>query len=170
MDRTGRSWLCPSPETEHARQTRRGLVSLFFTYCAHVQIPSCLWGRQNAYYLLYSVVILILLVLMEQQLWWWQNTHRTLISLARFWFPMKVFFDQREQTKQRSIKLVLFASFWIFACRYVAGSLEFYDRSYDRVNAKMEKKLKRMNRTVHTVTTTDDPIIRKVPPPHDYLS
>lgn len=45
---------------------------------------------------------------------------------------------------------------------FVAGSLEFYDKRYDRVNTKMEKKLLRINRTIHSVTTTDDPIIRKV--------
>lgn len=46
--------------------------------------------------------------------------------------------------------------------RYVAGALEYYDRKYDRVNTKNEKKLLRINRAVHSVTTTDDPIIRKV--------
>ncbi|KAF6039211.1 eIF3-S7 [Bugula neritina] len=45
---------------------------------------------------------------------------------------------------------------------YVAGSLEMYDKRFDRVNTRTEKKLLRMNKTVHTVTTTDDPIIRKL--------
>merc|ERR1712088_1221770 len=43
-----------------------------------------------------------------------------------------------------------------------AGSLEFYDKIYDRVNVKSERQLKRIDRVFHTVTTTDDPIIRKL--------
>ena len=46
--------------------------------------------------------------------------------------------------------------------RYIAGSLALYDKRFDRVNTRSDKKLMRMNKTVHTVTTTDDPIIRKV--------
>merc|ERR1711934_626666 len=42
------------------------------------------------------------------------------------------------------------------------GSLEYYDKIYDRVNVKSEKPLKRIDRIFHTVTTTDDPIIRKL--------
>jgi len=45
---------------------------------------------------------------------------------------------------------------------YQAGSLEFYDKSYDRVNVKSEKTLQRIDRVFHTVTTTDDPIIRRL--------
>jgi len=45
---------------------------------------------------------------------------------------------------------------------YQAGSLEFYDKAYDRVNVKTEKNLQRIDRIFHTVTTTDDPIIRKL--------
>ncbi|KAG8247957.1 Eukaryotic translation initiation factor 3 subunit D [Homalodisca vitripennis] len=41
------------------------------------------------------------------------------------------------------------------------GSLEYYDKAYDRVNVKSEKPLQRIDRIFHTVTTTDDPIIRK---------
>merc|ERR1712088_418856 len=41
------------------------------------------------------------------------------------------------------------------------GSMEFYDKAYDRVNVKSERQLKRIDRVFHTVTTTDDPIIRK---------
>lgn len=52
----------------------------------------------------------------------------------------------------------------VVTCRYVAGALEYYDKKYDRVSAKNEKKLLRINRAVHSVTTTDDPIIRKVCP------
>ncbi|KAF7996885.1 hypothetical protein HCN44_002531 [Aphidius gifuensis] len=43
-----------------------------------------------------------------------------------------------------------------------AGSLEYYDKTYDRVNVKNEKPLQRIDRIFHTVTTTDDPIIRKL--------
>ena len=43
-----------------------------------------------------------------------------------------------------------------------AGALEYYDKTYDRVNVKNEKPLKRVDRVFHTVTTTDDPIIRKL--------
>ena len=42
------------------------------------------------------------------------------------------------------------------------GSLEYYDKQYDRVTTKNAKKLQRVNRIFHTVTTTDDPIIRQV--------
>lgn len=42
------------------------------------------------------------------------------------------------------------------------GELEYYDKSYDRVNVKSEKPLQRIDRIFHTVTTTDDPIIRKL--------
>jgi hypothetical protein len=43
-----------------------------------------------------------------------------------------------------------------------AGSLEYYDKVYDRVSTKNEKHLSRINRVFHKVTTTDDHIIRKV--------
>merc|ERR1712080_228303 len=42
------------------------------------------------------------------------------------------------------------------------GTMEYYDKAYDRVNVKSEKPLKRIDRIFHTVTTTDDPIIRKL--------
>ncbi|KAF0719939.1 eukaryotic translation initiation factor 3 subunit D-like isoform X2 [Aphis craccivora] len=42
------------------------------------------------------------------------------------------------------------------------GSLEYYDKSYDRINVKNEKPLQRVDRLFHTVTTTDDPVIRKL--------
>nr|XP_027201269.1 eukaryotic translation initiation factor 3 subunit D-like isoform X2 [Dermatophagoides pteronyssinus] len=45
---------------------------------------------------------------------------------------------------------------------YTAGSMEYYDKTYDRINSKMEKPLQRINRIFHKVTTTDDPIIRKL--------
>ncbi|XP_010272431.1 PREDICTED: eukaryotic translation initiation factor 3 subunit D-like [Nelumbo nucifera] len=45
----------------------------------------------------------------------------------------------------------------------VCGALEFYDRTYDRVNPKNEKRLERFkNRNFFKVTTTDDPIIRRL--------
>ncbi|KAL4240694.1 Eukaryotic translation initiation factor 3 subunit D [Mactra antiquata] len=42
------------------------------------------------------------------------------------------------------------------------GSMEYYDKSYDRVSTKNERPLKRINRIFHKVTTTDDPIIRQL--------
>ncbi|EDV49418.1 eukaryotic translation initiation factor 3 subunit D-2 [Drosophila erecta] len=42
------------------------------------------------------------------------------------------------------------------------GSLEYYDKLYDRVNLRNEKPLLKMDRVVHTVTTTDDPVIRRL--------
>jgi len=42
------------------------------------------------------------------------------------------------------------------------GALEFYDKTYDRVNVKNERPLQRVDRIFHTVTTTDDPIIRQL--------
>lgn len=46
------------------------------------------------------------------------------------------------------------------------GSLEFYDRAYDRVTTKNEKRLQRISRIFHKVTTTDDPIIRQLAKVH----
>ena len=46
------------------------------------------------------------------------------------------------------------------------GTLEFYDKSYDRVNVKNERPLRRIDRIFHTVTTTDDPVIRKLAKSH----
>ena len=40
--------------------------------------------------------------------------------------------------------------------------MEYYDKTYDRINVKSERPLKRIDRIFHTVTTTDDPIIRKL--------
>lgn len=45
---------------------------------------------------------------------------------------------------------------------YVCGALEYYDRAYDRVNCKQGKVLQQVNRVHHKVTTTDDPIIRRL--------
>ena len=42
------------------------------------------------------------------------------------------------------------------------GAMDFYDKAYDRVNVKNEWPLKRIDRIFHTVTTTDDPVIRKL--------
>ena len=42
------------------------------------------------------------------------------------------------------------------------GTMDFYDKTYDRVNVKSERPLKRIDRVFHTVTTTDDPIIRYI--------
>jgi len=42
------------------------------------------------------------------------------------------------------------------------GTMEYYDKSYDRVTVKNERKLERINRVFHKVTTTDDPVIRQL--------
>lgn len=42
------------------------------------------------------------------------------------------------------------------------GTLEYYDKTYDRVNVKNEKPLQKVDRIFHTVTTTDDPVIRRL--------
>lgn len=42
------------------------------------------------------------------------------------------------------------------------GSMEWYDKSYDRVNVKNERPLLPVDRIIHTVTTSDDPIIRRL--------
>lgn len=45
----------------------------------------------------------------------------------------------------------------------ICGGLEFYDRSYDRVTPKNERRLERFkNRNFFKVTTTDDPVIRRL--------
>lgn len=42
------------------------------------------------------------------------------------------------------------------------GTLEYYDKTYDRVNIRNERPLQGCDRVFHTVTTTDDPIIRQL--------
>lgn len=42
------------------------------------------------------------------------------------------------------------------------GSMEYYDKSYDRCSTKHEKPLRGVNRIFHKVTTTDDPVIREL--------
>ena len=40
------------------------------------------------------------------------------------------------------------------------GSLEYYDKVYDRVTPKADRPLKRTNKVFKSVTTSDDPVIR----------
>ena len=40
--------------------------------------------------------------------------------------------------------------------------MEQYDKTYDRITTKNERHLEPNSRTFHRVTTTDDPIIRKL--------
>ena len=42
------------------------------------------------------------------------------------------------------------------------GSLDFYDKTCDRITTKNERPLKGVNRIFHKVTTTDDPVIREL--------
>ncbi|GAV66692.1 eIF-3_zeta domain-containing protein, partial [Cephalotus follicularis] len=45
----------------------------------------------------------------------------------------------------------------------LCGALEFYDRAYDRITPKNERRLERFkNRNFFKVTTTDDPVIRRL--------
>jgi len=47
----------------------------------------------------------------------------------------------------------------------ICGSLEYYDKVYDRLNTKTSitsSRLKRINRVYHKVTTTDDPVVRSL--------
>lgn len=49
------------------------------------------------------------------------------------------------------------------SCSECCGALEYYDKAFDRITTRNEKQLKSIKRIFHTVTTTDDPVIRKVP-------
>uniref|UniRef100_A0A3P9HEB7 Eukaryotic translation initiation factor 3, subunit D n=1 Tax=Oryzias latipes TaxID=8090 RepID=A0A3P9HEB7_ORYLA len=42
------------------------------------------------------------------------------------------------------------------------GALEYYDKAFDRITTRNEKPLRSIKRIFHTVTTTDDPVIRKL--------
>ncbi|KAF0902959.1 hypothetical protein E2562_022599 [Oryza meyeriana var. granulata] len=45
----------------------------------------------------------------------------------------------------------------------VCGAIEYYDRAFDRVNPKAERRLERFkSRNFFKVTTTDDPVIRRL--------
>ena len=45
----------------------------------------------------------------------------------------------------------------------LCGGLEFYDKSFDRITPKAERRLERFkNRNFFKVTTTDDPVIRRL--------
>lgn len=50
----------------------------------------------------------------------------------------------------------------IVSCSECCGALEHYDKAFDRITTRNEKQLKSIKRIFHTVTTTDDPVIRKV--------
>lgn len=50
------------------------------------------------------------------------------------------------------------------SCSECCGALEYYDKAFDRITTRNEKQLKSIKRIFHTVTTTDDPVIRKVTP------
>jgi hypothetical protein len=44
----------------------------------------------------------------------------------------------------------------------ICGSLEFYDKTFDKVSTKTERPLSKTDRVFNHVTTTDDPNIRAV--------
>jgi len=43
-----------------------------------------------------------------------------------------------------------------------AGVMEYYDKTFDRVNIKNERPLQSIERIFHKVTTSDDPVIRRL--------
>jgi translation initiation factor 3 subunit D len=45
---------------------------------------------------------------------------------------------------------------------YTCGTLMPYDKAYDRINVKMERKLEKKDRAFYRVTTSDDPIIARL--------
>eukprot|EP00795_Rhopilema_esculentum_P008955 gene8955-16589_t len=45
---------------------------------------------------------------------------------------------------------------------YNAGAVDYYDKSYDRITTRNEIPLEVNNKIFHKVTTTDDPVIRKL--------
>ena len=47
-------------------------------------------------------------------------------------------------------------------CRYECGTLEYYNRVFDKVTVKNPVALQKFKRVFHKVTTTDDPYIEKV--------
>ncbi|KHJ47010.1 eukaryotic translation initiation factor 3 subunit 7 [Trichuris suis] len=48
------------------------------------------------------------------------------------------------------------------------GSLEYYERSYDRITTRNQVPLMRINRGFYTVSTTDDPVIERLAIGKDY--
>ena len=46
--------------------------------------------------------------------------------------------------------------------RYECGTLEYYNRAFDKVTVKNPVTLQKFKRVFHKVTTTDDPYIEKV--------
>lgn len=51
-----------------------------------------------------------------------------------------------------------------------AGSVEFYDKTYDRVTTKSKKPLQRIDRNFFRVTTSDDPILTRLQAESDTAS
>ena len=66
--------------------------------------------------------------------------------------------EAREQETQKNNDLGLSSYLFSECC----GALEYYDKAFDRVTTRNERSLKSIKRIFHTVTTTDDPVIRKV--------
>jgi len=51
---------------------------------------------------------------------------------------------------------------FFFLCSYECGTLEYYNRQFDKVTVKNTVPLQKFKRVFHKVTTTDDPYIEKV--------
>uniref|UniRef100_A0A4W6E285 Eukaryotic translation initiation factor 3 subunit D n=1 Tax=Lates calcarifer TaxID=8187 RepID=A0A4W6E285_LATCA len=72
-------------------------------------------------------------------------------------FGVRQKWDQKSQLKPRDSSVEVRMEL-TFCC----GALEFYDKAFDRITTRNEKPLKSIKRIFHTVTTTDDPVIRKL--------
>ncbi len=77
--------------------------------------------------------------------------------------PDWVVLEEMEKTQLSRLALPTVAEPKDLLC---CGTLEYYDKTYDRANVKNEKPLRKIDRIIHTVTTTDDPVIRKLAKSH----
>ena len=77
----------------------------------------------------------------------------------RLWIP---WYNREEVGSLAPLDLACVACFPLSEC---CGALEYYDKAFDRITTRSEKPLRSIKRIFHTVTTTDDPVIRKVGTP-----
>lgn len=66
--------------------------------------------------------------------------------------------EELELTKLGKLSVQVKAPEDVLKC----GTMEYYEKAYDRVTVKQERPLTASNRVFHTVTTTDDPNIREL--------
>lgn len=74
-----------------------------------------------------------------------------------FWARLRVLW-----LKRRNVGSPLCLLSCLLSLSECCGALEYYDKAFDRVTTRSEKPLRSIKRIFHTVTTTDDPVIRKV--------